>query len=112
MKYKIKKLFPGENTRIICIAAFIGIMAGVLNICFRTTVHLIDLTPDEGKSYYKVGVVIDKAKDQLLEITIYDKNGSTYSYIISSFIPNLELEDSQFTFNAEDYPDVDIVDMR
>ncbi len=79
---------------------------------YGTTVHLIDLTPDEGKSYYKVGVVIDKAKDQLLEITIYDKNGSTYSYIINSFIPNLELDDSQFAFNAEEYPDADIVDMR
>lgn len=79
---------------------------------YGTTVHVIDLTPDEGKSYYKVGLIIDKAKDQLLDITIYDKNGSTYSYIINSFIPNLELEDSMFTFNPEEYPDADIVDMR
>lgn len=79
---------------------------------YGTTVYIIDLTPNEGKSYYKVGVIVDKEKDQLLEITIYDKNGSTYSYIINSFIPNLELDDAQFTFNPEDYPDVDIVDMR
>jgi len=79
---------------------------------YGTTVYIIDLTPTEGKSYYKIGLIIDKEKDQLLEITIYDKNGSTYSYIINSFIPNLELDDAQFTFNPEDYPDVDIVDMR
>ncbi len=79
---------------------------------YGTTVHLIDLTPNEGKSYYKVRLIIDKEKDQLLEITIYDKNGSTYSYIINSFIPNIELEDSHFTFNKDDYPDADIVDMR
>ena len=79
---------------------------------YGTTVHVIDLTPNEGKSYYKVGVVIDKAKDQLLEITIFDKNGSTYSYIINSFVPNLELAGSQFEFNSDDYPDADIVDMR
>lgn len=79
---------------------------------YGTTVHVIDLTPNEGKSYYKVGIIIDKAKDQLLEITIYDKNGSTYSYIINSFISNLELADSEFMFNSADYPDADIVDMR
>jgi len=79
---------------------------------YGTTVHVIDLTPKEGKSYYKVQVIIDKAKDQLLEITIFDKNGSTYSYIINSFVPNLELADSQFTFNPDEYPDADIVDMR
>lgn len=79
---------------------------------YGTTVHIIDLTPKEGKSYYKVQVIIDKAKDQLLEITIFDKNGSTYSYIINSFVTNLELADSQFIFNADEYPDADIVDMR
>ena len=79
---------------------------------YGTTVHIIDLSPNEGKSYSKVGVIIDKEKDQLLEITIYDKNGSTYSYIINSFITNLELADSEFEFNPGDYPDADIVDMR
>ena len=79
---------------------------------YGTTVHVIDLTPEDGKSYYKVGVIIDKTKDQLLEITIYDKNGSTYSYIINSFTPNIELDDAQFTFNPDDYLDVEIVDMR
>ena len=42
MKIRYKTFIPGENTRIIFIAAFIGLMAGVLNICFRTTVHFID----------------------------------------------------------------------
>jgi len=79
---------------------------------YGTTVNVIDLTPVEGKSYYKVRVIIDKGKDQLLEITIFDKNGSTYSYIISEFSPNVELEDSYFNFNLADFPDVDVIDMR
>ena len=79
---------------------------------YGTTVYIIDLTPVEGKSYYKIRVIIDKIKDQLLEITIFDKNGSTYSYIINRFTPNIEIEDSYFTFNAEDFPDVDVIDMR
>lgn len=39
MKFRIKTLIPGDNTRMIIIATFIGIMAGLLNIVFRTTVH-------------------------------------------------------------------------
>ena len=79
---------------------------------YGTTVNVIDLIPIEGKTYYKIRVVIDKAKEQILEITIFDKNDSTYSYIINKFTPNIPIDDSEFTFNPEDYPDVDIVDMR
>ncbi len=38
MKSTLQKLIPGENTRMILIATFIGIMAGVFNIIFRTVV--------------------------------------------------------------------------
>ncbi len=79
---------------------------------YGTTVNVVDLTPIEGKSYSKVRLIIDKAKDQLLEITIFDKNGSTYSYIINKFTPNIEIKDSEFTFNKADYPGADVVDMR
>ncbi len=79
---------------------------------YGTTVNVIDLTPVEGKTYYNIRVVIDKAKDQLLEITIFDKNGSTYSYLINKFIPNVDIEDSYFTFDAIDFPGVDVIDMR
>jgi chloride channel protein, CIC family len=41
MKIQYKSLIPGENTRIIFIAAFIGLVAGFLNICFRSTVHFV-----------------------------------------------------------------------
>jgi len=79
---------------------------------YGTTVNVIDLTPIEGKTYFKIRAVIDKAKDQLLEITIFDKNGSTYSYIINKFIPNIDIEDSYFTFDPASFPDVDVIDMR
>lgn len=79
---------------------------------YGTIVYVIDLTPVKGKSYYKVRLVIDKAKEQILEITIFDKNGSTYSYIINKFAQNIPVDDSEFTFNPADYPDVDVVDMR
>jgi outer membrane lipoprotein-sorting protein len=79
---------------------------------YGTTVNIIDLTPIQDKSYSSVRVIIDKAKDQLLDITIFDKNGSTYSYIINKFEPDIAVSDSQFTFNKTEFPGADIVDMR
>jgi outer membrane lipoprotein-sorting protein len=80
---------------------------------YGTTAVIIDLTPAEGKTYSKVRLIIDKAKNQILEITIFDKNGSTYTYLISKFIPNSEeIKESDFTFNSANYPDVDVIDMR
>ncbi len=79
---------------------------------YGTTVNVVDLTPIQGKSYSSVRVIVDKAKDQLLEITIFDKNGSTYSYIINKFEPNTILNDSHFAFNKTEFPNADIVDMR
>ena len=79
---------------------------------YGTTVNIIDLTPIEGKSYFKVRLIIDKEKDQLLEFTIFDKNGSTYSYVINKFEPNIDVSEGAFTFNPADYPGVDVIDMR
>jgi outer membrane lipoprotein-sorting protein len=79
---------------------------------YGTTVNIIDLTPLQGKSFSSVRVIIDKAKDQLLEITIFDKNGSTYSYIINKFEPDIAVNDTQFTFNKSEFPGAEIVDMR
>jgi outer membrane lipoprotein-sorting protein len=79
---------------------------------YGSTANIIDLTPIEGKSYYKVRLIIDKERDQLLEFTIFDKNGSTYSYVIHVFEPNVDVSDDLFTFNPDAYPGVEIIDMR
>ena len=42
---KVRKfLLPGENTRMVFIASFIGIMAGLANICFRTVLEFVHHT--------------------------------------------------------------------
>lgn len=74
--------------------------------------QIIDLVPNEGKSYFKVRLVIDEAKAQIIKAVIYDKNGSTYSYLIEKFIPNQKVNDKDFSFNASDFPDAEVIDMR
>ncbi len=76
------------------------------------TLQVIDLTPNKGKSYFKVRVEIDKANKQIASFAVYDKNGSTYTYKINKFSSNVKLSDSEFVFNAKDYPGAEINDMR
>ena len=41
MKRQLRKFLPGENTRLIAIATFIGLVAGLLSIAFRELVDLV-----------------------------------------------------------------------
>lgn len=76
------------------------------------TVEIIELTPLKGRNFIKIHVVIDKPEKQILSFTIFDKNGSTYSYIFNKYITNKDIPIAAFTFNEADYPDFEIVDMR
>lgn len=44
MKIKPKKFLPGENSLMVIIASFIGLAAGLANICFRTVTDFIHNT--------------------------------------------------------------------
>ncbi len=76
------------------------------------TIQTIDLTPLKSKSYHKVRLKVDKTKKQIVSSTVYDKNGSTFSYILKTFITNQTVNDSYFTFKASDFPGAEINDMR
>ncbi|MDR3629159.1 MAG: chloride channel protein [Desulfocapsaceae bacterium] len=55
MKISLQRLIPGENTRMIAIASFIGLTAGVLNLLFRSTVSLVHrFIFDGGSSFFGI----------------------------------------------------------
>lgn len=72
----------------------------------------IELKPEEGKKWVMLDVVVNADKMQIAEITIYDKNGGKIGYTIDKITPDVEVSDADFVFNPEDYPDVEVVDMR
>lgn len=74
--------------------------------------YVIELTPVQKKNFNKVKVIIDKAKKNVNSLTIFDKNGSTYTYTVKKFETDAAFKDSMFTFKAEDHPGVDVIDMR
>jgi len=74
--------------------------------------YIIDLYPKKGKSFYKIRLMIDKAKYQIVSGTVYGKDNVTYTYTIDKFTPDAELEANYFTMNLKKYPDADVVDLR
>jgi len=74
--------------------------------------QIVDLVPIKGKAFFKVRLMIDKTKLQVLSTEIYNKNGSTYAYKVNKFTPNSKVLDTEFSFKASDFPGVEINDMR
>ncbi len=75
--------------------------------------QVIELYPlKKGKTFTKVRLTLDKNKKQVSRFVIYDRSGSTFSYIVDSFITDQAVSDNVFTFNKADHPGVEMNDMR
>jgi outer membrane lipoprotein-sorting protein len=75
--------------------------------------QMIDLSPtDTKKSYFKIRLGIDKVAKQVASVLIFDKNGNKYTYDVKTFVPNVKVPESTFTFDAKKYPGVEVVDLR
>lgn len=75
-------------------------------------VQIIDLIPKKASSIAKVRLVSDKAKKQIVNVVVYEKDGTMYNYLVDKFLVNQSLPANAFTFNTANYPDVDVIDMR
>jgi outer membrane lipoprotein-sorting protein len=75
--------------------------------------NVIELTPfDTKRSFFKVRLNIDLVNKQLVKAVIFDKNGSRYTYTIQSFIPNVKVPETIFSFDPKQHPGVEVVDLR
>ncbi len=76
-------------------------------------IQVIELYPlKKGKTFTKVRLSIDKSKKQISKFIIYDRNGSTFSYIVDKFVADQVIADDIFSFNKAEHPGVEINDMR
>jgi outer membrane lipoprotein-sorting protein len=72
--------------------------------------QVIDLFPEESGAFIKITLAVDAAKNQLHKIIMHDKNGGSYTYLVTSFKSNTSVP--SFTFNAADYPGTEVIDLR
>lgn len=74
---------------------------------------VIELTPtDTRRNYSKIQVRVIKSSNQLHDVTIYDKNKSRYSYSIQNLKANPALAPEKFIFDKNEFPGMEIVDLR
>jgi outer membrane lipoprotein carrier protein len=76
------------------------------------TLYVIELKPNAEKNFTGVELQIDKELFRIMRIAIQDKSGNTFSYLVNKFETNVTVNDADFTFNAKDYPGVEVIDMR
>lgn len=79
----------------------------------ETSKMMIEVSPKEkDENFSKLVVVTDTKIMNLKEVRLFDNNGSEFVYNITKFVTNQVLPDNFFTFNEQDYPDAEIIDMR
>jgi outer membrane lipoprotein-sorting protein len=73
---------------------------------------LLELLPTEDSPFTKVHVKVNKNKNELKAITMFDGNNTEFVYSIKRFITNQPIADNEFSFNPQDYPGVEVIDLR
>jgi len=77
------------------------------------TLQEIEMTPtDKSKTFHKVYVYVDKAKQGIYSTRVLDKNGNKYTYTVNSLNGNAAVNDQLFVFDKSKYPGVEEVDLR
>ena len=76
-------------------------------------VYEIELEPDSQElDITKVNVLISKADMMIQSAQLFSTDENIYGIIVKHMDTTKDFPDSQFVFNAADYPDVEIIDFR
>lgn len=74
---------------------------------------VIELTPeDRRKTYSKIKLRINKSNNQIVDVTVFDKNNSRYRYTIRQLKANDPIAAKEFVFDPAEFPGMEIVDLR
>jgi outer membrane lipoprotein-sorting protein len=64
---------------------------------------VIELVPIQKKNFNNVKVTIENARKMVSSLSIFDKNGSVYTYQVNKFESNLPYTDNSFVFKKEEH---------
>lgn len=91
---------------------FYYMLGGIENVS-DVPCQVVDLTPkNKDKPFFKVRIWIDKKSQLVKQFKVFDRNGTRYTYTVTSINTNAGLQDTFFKFNAKDFPGVHVEDLR
>ena len=73
---------------------------------------VVELIPNSPKNYTRAVLAVDKTRLQIKYFMIYDKNGNIFTYTITRFQTNVQINPGDFTFDPKKYPGIEVIDMR
>lgn len=77
------------------------------------TFNVVELTSTGKNSQVdKVQIQVNKADNSINSWKIFQKNGQKVTYKVEQFQPDVAVADNFFTFNAKQFPGVEVVDLR
>lgn len=76
------------------------------------TVHIIDMVPVEPHAFYKYRLALDTGDNHIVYTQAHDRQGNIIHYEITDFITGGDIPDSLFVFNPDNYPGIEVVDLR
>lgn len=76
-------------------------------------VYAVELIPENKKSEFrKIEVNIDKATGLFTSIKLFGKDGFENELVVNRIQTKTNLPESTFTFNKNEYPKIEIIDLR
>lgn len=77
-----------------------------------TEIEKIKLTPtDKTKPYFLMNLEVDKTAKTVQSLKVSFKAGNKQTYTVTTQTPNAAIADTNFEFNAANYPGVEIIDL-
>jgi len=71
----------------------------------------IELTPtDKTKPFFKILLYVNN--NTIVSTKLFEKTGNRYTYSTSSLVPNGNIPDATFVFDAKKFPGAEVVDLR
>jgi len=80
----------------------------------KTIVQQIEFKPAirDSKNHSKLRLTVDKKANTIKEMKAFQIDGTRYTLRMDEFVADKAVDDSQFTFNVKDYPDIHVEEMR
>lgn len=77
------------------------------------TVQEVQMTPvDKSKNFHTVNLQIDKATQSIYSTKVMEKDGTRYTYTVTTMKTNVPAADAMFVFDQKKYPGVNVEDLR
>ncbi len=74
--------------------------------------YTIELTPKAAGGFSKINLYVDKTKKSIVGGKVFEKTGNVIEYTVNSLVENPGIADSEFTFDPQKHPGVEVIDLR